>query len=156
MYCSSCGTAAMQGLRFCKNCGARLEGKEREENQPSESFFYFLIIALLGIPIAGIGLIIGLITVMKKELGFDNQIVGIVTIFSFLLLLMAETGFFALLLARVGRGRKKDNADKQLGKQLNEAATRSLGEAQPHSFVNPVNSVTENTTRTLEMAERER
>ena len=153
MYCSSCGSATIKGLRFCKNCGARLDGKEPEENQPSESFFYFLIVALLGIPIAGIGLIIGLITVMKKELGFDNQIVGVVTIFSFLLLLMAETGFFALLLARMRRGGKKDNGGSR---QLNEAATRSLGEAQPHSFVNPVNSVTENTTRTLEMAERER
>lgn len=150
MYCSSCGTAVMKGLSFCKNCGARVGGKkERDENQFSESSVNFMIVALLGIPIAGIGVIIGLISVMKKELNLDNDIIVIITFLSFLLLLMAETGFLWLLLNRTKKPKEKDEI-----RQLDQAATKSLGEAQPQSFVNPVSSVTENTTRTLEMTER--
>jgi hypothetical protein len=145
----------LPGLSFCKNCGARVGGKkERDGNQLSESSVNFLIAALLGIPIAGIGVIIGLISVMKKELDMPNDVIVIITFLSFSLLLMAEVAFLWLLLSRTKKKKEKEDP-YQLNEPLNKAATKSLGEAQPQSFVNQASSVTENTTRTLEMAERE-
>jgi uncharacterized OB-fold protein len=37
MYCSSCGTAVMPGLNYCKRCGAKLSGaKDEEIAKPAE------------------------------------------------------------------------------------------------------------------------
>lgn len=151
MYCSACGTAVNKDLNFCKNCGARIgEKKESAGNQLSEASVNFLIAALLGIPIAGIGVIIGLMSVMKKELNFDNDLIGIVVLMSFFLLLTAEAGFVWLLWSRT-RVRKETPAKKESKK----AAKKELVEPRYEPISQPVSSVTENTTRSFEPVYRD-
>lgn len=154
MYCSSCGKAVTPGLIYCNYCGFRLSGaKESGHNTMSEASFNFLIAALLGIPIAGIGLIIGVMSVMKKELGMDNSVIAAVVMFCFFLLLTAEIGFMRLLLHRTAR--PKEKGEKAEKARPEEVTTRSLNEAQPFDNVQPAGSVTENTTRSFEPVYRE-
>lgn len=98
MFCPSCGKSVNPGLSYCNNCGARAAGKgEEAPHRLPESSFNLLVIALIGVPIAGIGVIIGLLTVMKQELGFRDEMIGVIAVMSFILLLIAELGLIWLL-----------------------------------------------------------
>jgi len=154
MYCSTCGSAIIQGLSYCNRCGARTSGADESgANKLSEASFNTLVGSLIGLPIAGLGIIIGLLVVMKKELGFADPPIMIITFLSFLLLLIAEGGLIWLLLHHT-RTTKKTGDDVKLQetttKELSGAQTRELGEAQAQDFAVPLTSVTENTTRSFE------
>jgi hypothetical protein len=155
MYCSACGKSVIAGLSYCNHCGYQLAGaKKTEPGTMSEASFNFLIAALLGLPIAGIGVIIGLLSVMKKELGMGDNVVAVVALFAFFLLTVSELGLLKLLLSAT----RSKKAPKEAGEtqRFADNAARSLGEAQPFDSVQPVGSVTENTTRSFEPAYRER
>ncbi len=138
MYCSSCGAAVIKDLNYCKHCGAKLSGaKERGAGKLSEDSFIFLIACIIGIPIAGLGIVIGLMEVMKKEIGFSNELILVFTSLSFLLLLAAESVFIWLLLNRTRA--VKETGDKAGSKKV---TIKELAEPAP--------SVTENTTAFIE------
>jgi hypothetical protein len=157
MYCSKCGELVLQGLNYCKNCGAKVNGAKADDTgKLSESSFNLLVAAVMSIPIAGLGIIIGLMSVMKKELGFSSELIVIFVLASFLLLLVSEAVLIWLLLQRTrtvketgDSSRLKDDAQlpEVVIKGLNAAKTRELGE--------PVPTVIENTTRSLEPVMRE-
>ncbi|HEV7645210.1 MAG TPA: hypothetical protein VGO50_14800 [Pyrinomonadaceae bacterium] len=158
MYCSSCGKSVIPGLSYCNHCGYKLTpGKKPEPGTISEASFNFLIAALLGLPIAGIGVLIGLLTVMKKELGMGDNVVAAVAFFAFFLLTISELGLLKLLLSSVKT--RKDSKESAENYRSEEPAPRILHEAQPFDAVQPASgmgsSVTENTTRNFEPAYRE-
>jgi hypothetical protein len=152
MYCSSCGTALIQGLNYCKNCGARVGGAKTDEaGKLSESSFNLLVAAVLAIPIVGLGIIIGLMSVMKKELDFDNQMIIVIVSMSFLLLLVSEGVLVWLLIQRTRK--VKENAENPPSKdnaQLNEVVIKGLNAAKTRELVEPPPSVIDETTRHLE------
>lgn len=151
MYCTKCGNLVSDGLAFCNKCGNRVkQEKSGSGDAMSESSTNFLIAAMLGIPIAGIGVMIGLITVLKRELDMPNEMVGIIAIMGFILLFAAELGFLFLLLVRTHAQKKISLEQAASQAQLNDARTKSLAEAQFQNIATPVPSVTEHTTRTLD------
>ena len=89
----------------------------------------------------GLGAIIFLMMALKMVFGPENM--GLIISFTFLsfLIMLAVEGVFVWMLL----GRKKDV--KEAAKELSEAKARSLAE--------PVFSVTDHTTRTLEPVDRE-
>jgi hypothetical protein len=154
MYCSSCGSAVTPGLSYCNRCGSELTAKKaapKNSTQLSES----LVWAIVGVSVGGLALIIGLMAVMKNELHFDNQLIVLLSLLSFLLLLAAETVFIWLLLNSTRRAklREPDSSDST---QLRGSATKELGEPQERLLTEPPVTVTEHTTRTLEPVYRER
>lgn len=152
MYCSSCGTVIIKGLNYCKNCGARLNAEKRDKpGKLSESSFNLLVAAVLSIPIAGLGIIIGMMSVMKKELGFNNELIFIFVSLSFLLLLVSEAAFIWLLIQNT-RKIKETGEPEPAGDnaQLNEVVIKGLNQVKTREFVEPVPSVIDETTRTLE------
>ncbi len=162
MYCSSCGKSVIPGLSYCNHCGYKLTpGKKQEPGTISEASFNFLIAALLGLPIAGIGVLIGLLTVMKRELGMGDNVVAAIAFFAFFLLTISELGLLKLLLSSVKT--RKASSETAENYRTEESATRILHEAQPFDAVQPApgmasgmgSSVTENTTRNFEPAYRE-
>lgn len=151
MYCSSCGQAVNQGLSYCNHCGAKVSGaKEPDVSKLSEASLNFILVGILGIPIAGLGILIGLMSVMKKELGFSNESTIAFALLGFLLLLAAETVFIWLLIHRTKMGKETGHIA-----QLREVVTKGLDEAQVRELPEPIPSVTENTTRSLEPMPRE-
>lgn len=154
MYCSSCGSAVTPGLSYCNRCGSELTAKKfTPKNTPQlpES----LVWAIVAVSVGGLALIIGLMAVMKNELHFDNQLILLLSLLSFLLLLAAETVFIWLLFnsARRAKLREQDAGDTA---QFKGSETKELGEPQERLLTEPPVTVTEHTTRTLEPVYRER
>ncbi|HEX8367177.1 MAG TPA: hypothetical protein VF604_01300 [Pyrinomonadaceae bacterium] len=158
MYCSACGTVIIQGLSYCKNCGARASiARADDADKLSESSFNLLVAAVLGIPIAGLGIIIGLMSVMKDKLGFSSEIIIAFVLGAFVLLFVSEVALVFLLLqrARIVRKETGDNSRLKENTQLPEVVMKGLDAAKTRDLVEPVPTVTEGTTRSLEPIARE-
>jgi zinc-ribbon domain len=146
MYCSNCGTPVTPGLSFCNRCGASL--RERGESKNTGSITAFLVsITLLGI--CGLGIMLGGALVLRKEAGLNAELVGIFMLFTFLIVGLTELMLVRNLSKLTGSSETKHNLPpmQQAPLELSPPAASTFGE--------PVNSVTENTTRTLEYARRE-
>ena len=145
MYCSTCGSAITQNLTYCNRCGARVGAKSDELAKPIELYPESLIWAIVAVFIGGIGVIIGLMAVMKEVAGFDLSMVWAVTMISFMMML----GIEGVLIYMFFSGRK---TAKQLisGNRLKEQTTKELVEESMPLLPEPVASVTEQTTRAFE------
>ena len=149
MHCSSCGSALIEALSYCNRCGAEVGGKNRAA-PPMPSISESLVWAIVGVSVGGLAILVGLIAVMKHA-GFHNELIAGFSLLGFLLLLAAEIVFIWLLL------RSKSAAKEQSAlPQSREFTTNELGERPMRSLPEPVPSVTEQTTRTLEPVHRGR
>ena len=146
MYCSSCGAAAAQGLSYCNYCGAKFGGAKGDDASESSGVKPELLVsAMVGGFVLGLVAIAVLIGVLKAVVGFDLSILLAVTILSFVLMLVVEGVLIGLLL----KGRRGAREAGETGRPKGQT-TRGLGEAQVRVLPEPVPSVTEQTTRTLE------
>ena len=155
MFCSSCGKTVNPDLRYCNHCGARLNADGDGSMKIPESSFNLLVGGLLAVPIAGIGLLIGLLTVMKRELGFADEMIAIMALLCTALLLLTELGLLWLLWtsARHGRVRNKKHVPQQSLPER-ELDLRVLPENRIEPVSQSIQSVTEHTTRTLDAVPR--
>ena len=147
MYCSHCGTPVTSGLSFCNRCGAGL--KERSEPKNTVAITALLTaITLLGI--CGLGIMLGGALVLRKEAGLGPEVIGVFMLFTFLIVLVTEFMLVRNVSRLTGPSVKQPKLTpaQQPPLELRPPTASSLGE--------PVGSVTENTTRTLEYARRER
>ena len=136
MYCSKCGSAVSPNLTYCNHCGAKLS--EAKGDNITKNLLFFMTAVF----VFGLGAIIFLLMAMRMVFGPEH--VGLIvsfTLLSFLIMLAVEGVFVWMLL-----GRKK--GAKEAAIELSEAKARSLSE--------PIFSVTEHTTRTLEPVDRDR
>jgi hypothetical protein len=146
MYCSSCGTPLSQGLSYCNRCGASL--RERSEIKTGAISAYLTAITVLGV--IGLGIMLGGSLVLKKEAGLGQELVGFFMFFTFLIV-----GIIEFMLVR--------NLSKLSGPERTEPPKyfqppqpmHDLRLPQGTPLGEPVGSVTDNTTRTLEYARRE-
>lgn len=146
MYCAACGNQLAPGLSFCSRCGYSL--KERAEPRTSSIAAFLTAITLLGI--AGLIIMLGGALTLKRDANFSQEFIGIFMLFTFLIVGMTEM----LLVRQLSRltGQSKPlmlpASQTSIQPELTAPQARALSE--------PVASVTENTTRTLEYARRER
>lgn len=151
MYCPSCGKAVKKGVSYCTRCGARADGStEHAASKLSESSFIILVAGLIGIPIAGLGVVIGLMSVMK-EMGFSKELIIVFMSLGFLLLLAAEAVFIWLLV----QNRARADKEKATNAELKRVETKELGAAQVRALSDPMPSVTESATCPFEAIPRE-
>lgn len=152
MYCSSCGGSVIRGLSYCNHCGAKIAGGKADERRQSETFLESLIWAMVSVFIVGTGCLIGLMAVMKEVLGFPNGLIMIVVFLSFLLMFVIEGVFIWQLISRRKNNKEADDTEpllkEQAAKELYTAPARVLTDQ-------PIPSVTDHTTRTLEPVLRE-
>ena len=145
MYCINCGTPLAAGLSYCNRCGNSL--KERDNSKNTGAIMAFLAaITLLGI--VGLGIMFGGALTLRKDAQLGEEMV-----FLFMLMVFAIVGITEFLLVR------------QLSRLTGSAETSKSISAQPApnelrppnlaALPEPLPSVTENTTRTLEYARRE-
>ncbi|HEV8134941.1 MAG TPA: zinc ribbon domain-containing protein [Pyrinomonadaceae bacterium] len=147
MYCSNCGTPVTNGVSFCNRCGKGL--RERTESKSTYAITAFLT-AITSIGIVGLGIMLGGSLVLRKEAGLPVELVGFFMLFTFVIVALIE-----IMLVR--------NLSKLMGSaertQYLPTATQPPLELRPPTttdFVEPIGSVTDNTTRTLEYARRDR
>ena len=139
MYCSTCGRQITAGLTFCNHCGARQnEAVTTADTRMSKITGDALIWAMVGVLVFGLGLIIGLLAVLK-DYGAPLGVALGVTLGVFSLMVLLEGLFAWQLIASRRLPTVKE------GPALREQTTREL---QPAS-AEPIPSVTEHTTRSF-------
>ena len=146
MYCAHCGTPLTQGLSYCNRCGANLKESRPEISTGTISAF---LTAITLIAVCGLGLMFGGALVLRRGANLAQELVGFFMLFTFLTVTFTE---FMLLknLSKLSGEKEKKNyfpAPQAMPQDLRLTQGMPLGE--------PVSSVTENTTRTLEYIRRE-
>jgi len=151
MFCSSCGVSLKQGASYCNHCGAKAnDAKGDSPAKSSEVRPEMLIAAMVFLFIFSVAAIMSLMSVMKR-MDLATGVILAITAFCFLVMLSLE-GVFMWLLMRRFRG-AKEKTDPALSKGQ---TTKELDAAQVRVLPEPMPSVTENTTRTLEPTYSER
>ena len=141
MYCIACGTPLAPGLSYCNRCGASL--KDRSESK-SKSIPAFLT-AITLIAIVGLGFMLGGAMKLKQEADMAPEAVGFFMLFTFIIVLVTEV----LLVRQLSRvtGGEEPKAFAPPPQFTGAPDVRSL---PARTSGEPIPSVTENTTRTLE------
>lgn len=142
MYCSNCGTPLSQGLSYCNRCGADLRERKETSNTAAISA---MLTAITLIGIAGLGVMLFGALVLRR---MDPALIGVFMLFTFLIVTLTEFMLFRNLSKLTSANEsKKYLPAAAMNNEMRLPAAGSLGE--------PVPSVTENTTRTLEYVRRE-
>ena len=145
MYCPQCATAITPGLSFCNRCGANLRERAEPGNPGSINSF---LTAITIIAIVGLGVMIGGSIALRSGAGLSQELVGIFMLFTFLLTGATEVMLIRNLSRLIAQPEKKDylGPTQQQPLELRPPAAHTL---------EPLPSVTENTTRTLGYVRRE-
>ena len=143
MYCANCGTPLTQGLSYCNRCGASL--RERSETRTGAISAFLTAITLLGV--IGLGIMLGGALVLRSEVGLSQELIGFFMLFTFLIVGTTEVMLVRNLSKLCGSTNPPKYLPQPMPHDLRLSQGTPLGE--------PVPSVTENTTRTLEYARRE-
>jgi hypothetical protein len=146
MFCSNCGTARTLDVSYCNRCGADL----RERRQPSNTAVISAILtAITTLGIVGLAIMFGGALILRKKAGLDQELIGVFMMFTFLIVGVTEFMLVKNLSKITGGSESKKyfTPPPVSTHELRLPAAGNLGE--------PVPSVTENTTRTLDYVRRE-
>jgi len=149
MYCSSCGVAVTQGLTYCNYCGAKLNYADSGD-KPPEIRPGGLVTMMVATFIMGLFVITIFMGVMKTVLHFEYGPLVAFTMLGFLIMLMLEGIFIRLLFRPLKR---RDSEPRNIFQ--NRGSTKEL-DAQSRMPLEPIASVTENTTRAFDPIYSER
>ena len=148
MYCSTCASQLAPGLSYCNRCGASV--KERAISS-SKGAGAALLTAITLIALGGLGIVLGGALVLTKGADLPVDVVGIFMVLTFLLVGIVEV-FLCKQLSRI-----ISQAEKELPKtsQPQTPLPNEIRGPQQRVLPEPIPSVTENTTRTLEYSRDE-
>ena len=147
MFCSNCGTPRAQGLSYCNRCGADL--RERKESGHTAAISAMLT-AIVLIGLAGLGIMLGGSLALRNEAGLSQQLIGVFMLFTFLVVGVTEFMLvrnLSKLITSATESKPYYFPAPPPNSDLRLPAAGSLGE--------PIPSVTENTTRTLDYVRRD-
>jgi hypothetical protein len=148
MYCSSCGTPVTPGLSYCNRCGTSL--KEPEAIPRNTGLMSIIVIAMTLVGLGGLGILLGGAAVLRTGANLPPDLIAVFMLFCFLIVIMTEFALVRNLSKLVSSSSEKH---KHLPAAKSIPPDLRLPQATP--FGEPVSSVTENTTRTLEYSRRQ-
>jgi len=148
MYCAACGTPLAPGLSYCNRCGMSL--KERSsDTKPVPVGSYLTAITIIGI--VGLSLMLGGAIALKNAGDFHEELIGFFMVMTFAIVGVVELSLCRQL-SRLNRAAEKSESGPPL---LHAAMPNEIRGEQPRALGEPVPSVTENTTRTLQYSRDE-
>lgn len=151
MFCPACGVALAQQMKYCNRCGSQLmTNRESAEIESSEKRLREEMVELFWVTVFGLGLILGGMALIKSVLHLSEWIL-------IAYMILSSTAFtinFALSLWQIRRLAGfcvglKGSVD------VGQLDTNELSPMKARAALEPVPSVTENTTRTLEPISKE-
>jgi hypothetical protein len=147
MFCANCGIPLTQGLSYCNRCGTSL--REPPEASTGTISAYLTAITLIGI--FGLLIMLGGAVLLRKEANLAQSLIGFFMLFTFLFVSVTELSLIKSLANLTGVTDRKKRVPAQVAMPMQN----DLRLPQGSPLGEPVSSVTENTTRTLEYARRE-
>jgi len=152
MFCSSCGTTITPGLSYCNRCGASLKEQPPATTVRTGAILAFLL-AITVIGLGGLGIMLSGALTLKREAGLTEDVVGMFMFFTFFIVSIIE--FFLVrqvskLISNPAPKRVSLPQQSAMPPELHPASV-----AQARGLPEAMQSVTENTTRTLEYARKE-
>jgi len=148
LYCSNCGTPFTTGLSFCNRCGADL--RERTDSKQPTGAITALLIAITILGLGGLGIMLGGSLVLRNGAGLPYDLVAVFMLFTFLIVGMTEIMLIRNVSRLIGAAEKKPQLPSVQRPPL------ELYPPAASTYAEPIGSVTDNTTRTLEYARREK
>ena len=155
MYCATCGSPVTAGLSFCNRCGTSLN-KDRSRSKENE-LGGGLIAGVVLVAILGLGIMFGGAIALKKGGEFSESAVVFFMMMTFVIIGFVEL-FLVRQLSRVlGTGGKRETIEQPQQPLFQPAVVPASEVRAAHlrTLPEPVPSVTENTTRTLENSFRQ-
>ena len=144
MYCANCGSSINETLKYCKSCGVRLV--REAGNDSANSMFRGLLTTVSLVSVFGFGILVALLSLLLKG-EMKSEVVVMIT-FAYLTVLL---GICFMLLRQVPKLiDAKLNKANQTPDLIQPAQISSRSTAQFEEYREPVRSVIDNTTRTLE------
>jgi predicted nucleic acid-binding Zn ribbon protein len=147
MYCSGCGSPIAPGLSFCNRCGTSLKERGTFKQVGAISA---IVTAMVVVAVAAMGLLLGGPIALKKEGQFNEELIVLFMFLIFLICAFSEIFLYRQL------GRITNTKYEPMAMPVQPVMPAEFRAPQPLSLGEPVASVTENTTRTLEYAREER
>ena|ERR1051325_4812908 len=146
MYCSSCGVAVAQNLTYCNHCGAKTNTDKADKLDKATELRaeWAIMSSMAALFVCGLVAIAILLGVMKSVLVFQEGPIMAFGFLSFLILIALE----AVYVSRLFRFRR-DPGNAAESPSLDRHTTKEL-EARSRIVSEPVGSVTDHTTRTLD------
>ena len=147
MYCSTCGSLMTAELNYCKNCGSKLV--TAKDNDSSKSMLDNVLTTLFLVVMFGLGILVGLVAVLLGN-GVNHETVTIIVVFY----LVAVFSICYMLLSQVPKlidAKLKPQRETPESYQPPQLAANRTAQLEEHR--EPVESVIENTTRTLDKVE---
>ncbi|MFN2408515.1 MAG: hypothetical protein ABR594_20915 [Pyrinomonadaceae bacterium] len=144
MYCANCGTALGPGLSYCNRCGFNL----REKNESNTGVISAFLTAITVLGTVGLAIMLFGAIVLRRKANLDPQLIGVFMMFTFLIISVTE--FMLLRTLSKLTGTKESKA-----RSLPPPVTNDLRLPRASNLGEPVPSVTENTTHTLEYVRRD-
>ncbi|MGH9970761.1 MAG: hypothetical protein ACREBG_23625 [Pyrinomonadaceae bacterium] len=151
MYCSFCGIALAQPMKFCNRCGGQLITAQKAAlNEPTEKRLYEESVDLFWVTVIGLGMILGGIVLLRKVLNLSE---GLIIAY----MILSSTAFainLGLSLWQISRlARISKEARSSI--QLETFRPQELSPERVGTVLLGAPSVTENTTRTLDSISEE-
>jgi hypothetical protein len=151
MYCSSCGIALSQQMKYCNRCGNQLiPTRDAAEIEALEKRLDEYLEGLFWITVVGLGLILGGMVLMKRVFHLSDGLIIAYMVLSSLAFIIN----FALNLRETLRLMRNSKEVKATGLP-GRLDTNELGPEKDHLVLETAPSVTENTTRNLEPMAKE-
>lgn len=155
MHCPSCGNSVKKGLKYCNSCGERLGRQDEDKDGMPGKMLDNILTTLFLIVMFGLGILVGLVAVLlgnNVQTGLVALIVVayLAAVFGVCFMLVKQVPKLIDAKLKILNGAAGDHSSPQL---------RPLTTAQLGEYREPVMSVTEHTTRTLDnvpLKERER
>ncbi len=145
MYCATCGTPLAPGLSYCNRCGASL--KERSESDTGSIAAFLTAITLIGL--IGMGIMLGGMVTLARDARLSEPFVAFFMLFTFLIVVTTEV----LLVKQLSR--IISSSERKVIDLPQQPMPSEFRPAQPRALVEPKQSVTESTTRTLDYSRNE-
>jgi hypothetical protein len=148
MYCHTCGGQLAQALSYCNHCGANL-GTLNVQGQAgtAETATDTLLWVIVGTTITLLGMALGALVLMNK--GAINERLGMAFVILTFAALVVTEGVLVWRLLNLKRAAEETHNVPHLNELSSEELDPSTARAL-HEPLEPVSSITEQTTRALE------
>ena len=146
MYCPKCGNSVSDGLKYCNSCGVQLTAEAEDKDGTHDKMLEHVVTGLCVSVVFGFGILVGLVAVLLSN-DVPPSWVSIIAV----VYLAAVFGICFTLVRQITKlidARLKapgQNVNIQRTPQLSPVTTGALEE-----FREPVMSVTDHTTKTLD------